>query len=243
NAPNTALNLWVMNADGSGATPLSRLTAPFPETFGPVWSPDGSKIAFVSDRALDGSDASILSRNIWSVRPDGTGLRALTRYTSAGRVFAQNASWSPDSTQLVFDTDGALDGSDAILFSTNNIWRVNADGTGAMPLTQYVGKEAQEPAWSPDGTRIAFDSTGAGDGLNIWVINPDGSGATELTNISPNSPRAFVGFEQPVWSGVGSRLAFLSGVQNVWVMNGDGTSSARLTNFTVGLTLSPRWRQ
>src|SRR5262249_43746845 len=71
NAPNTALNLWVMNADGSGATPLSRLTAPFPETFGPVWSPDGSKIAFVSDRALDGSDASILSRNIWSVRPDG----------------------------------------------------------------------------------------------------------------------------------------------------------------------------
>src|SRR5260370_20762692 len=56
NAPNQTFNVWVVNADGSGTTPLTKLTANNTDSFHPFPSPDRNNLTFTSARALDGSD-------------------------------------------------------------------------------------------------------------------------------------------------------------------------------------------
>jgi TolB protein len=153
NAP-TAQNIWVMNSDGSGAMPLTKLTgAPFAVL--PFWSPDGNKIGFTSTRALDGSDAvnATDTGNIWVMNADGTDAEPLTRYTTTGPASGGGlGTWSPDGAKIAFRSNGALNGSDAL--NTNgirNVWIMNSDGSGRRPITGYTaaGTDAQEVAWRP----------------------------------------------------------------------------------------------
>src|SRR5579859_7329683 len=73
-----AANIWVMNADGSNTMPLTRLTADTVSSIHSAWSPDGSKLAYDSTRALDGQNAAINNVNIWVMNADGTGVAPLT---------------------------------------------------------------------------------------------------------------------------------------------------------------------
>ena len=97
-----------------------------------------------------------------------------------------------------------------------------------------------DPAWSPDGTKIAFASDGA-RALNhgdIFVVNSDGSGRTNLTN-DPASD------DLPAWSPDGTKIAFVStrgGAHSIFVMNADGTGVTRLTN-NAGYDGEPAWRR
>jgi Tol biopolymer transport system component len=194
-SPRTPRNIWVINADGSGQTPLlqlTNLTDVNASSFDPNWSPDGSEVAFSSSRALDGSDAANANGtvNIWVMKADGTDVGPLTKLTAAGADCVA-ASWSPDGTKLALECARALDGSDSANANlTVNIWVVNADGTGAIPLTNLTaaGASSHDIAWSPDGSKLAFDSLRAIDGSdlanaasNIWIMNSDGSGANPLT--------------------------------------------------------------
>jgi Tol biopolymer transport system component len=161
----------------------------------PEWSPDGTRIAFASDRALDGSDAPHMNwtNNIWVMNADGTGVKPLTRYISSlGK--SHGPRWSPDGTKIIFSSTRALDGSDAPnMNSTENIWIMNADGTGITPLTTLTNADNTNPVWSPDGTKIAFDSprmpdgsdAAITDGHNIWIMNADGTGAKCVTHTTP----------------------------------------------------------
>ena len=94
-----------------------------------------------------------------------------------------------------------------------------------------------EPAWSPDGTRIAFASRRDGN-WDIYVMSADGTGQERLTN-NPALDAA------PAWSPDGTRIAFHStrdgNVDNIYVMNADGTGQERLTNNgkSYGLAWSP----
>jgi Tol biopolymer transport system component len=132
---NSTENIWVMNADGSGAKPLTHYTSLLGKSYAPRWSPDGTHILFSSNRALDGGDAPNINstENIWIVNADGTGLAPLTTLTNAANT---NPVWSPDGTKIAFDSARALDGSDAAITDGSNIWIMNADGTGAKPVTQ-----------------------------------------------------------------------------------------------------------
>jgi Tol biopolymer transport system component len=189
---NTTANIWVMNADGSGQAALSKVTVKNADCSEPVWSPDGSRLAFVSARALDGSDATDPNNtsNIWLMNADGSGLTPMTRLTAAGAASTAPV-WSLDGSKLAFESSGDLDGSDNPNTNmTVNIWIMDADGTGVTPLTKLTAANASshDPAWSPGGLQIAFDSLRALDGndsanasSNIWIINADGSGATPLT--------------------------------------------------------------
>src|SRR5712692_7403326 len=155
NAPNQTFNIWVVNADGSWTTPLTRFTANNADSFGPVRSPDGSKIAFNSSRALDGSDAanSNVTFNIWVMNADGSGATPLTELTASSATSFVSA-WSPDGSKIAFSSGRALDGSDAANSSgAFNIWVVSADGSGATPLSASVAG-GFAPAWSPDGSKI-----------------------------------------------------------------------------------------
>jgi TolB protein len=258
-------NIWVAGADGSGATPLTKLTAPT-GTASPVWSPDGSKIAFVSRRALDGSDARNLNNtdNIWVMKSDGSGATPLTRITAA-EAHSFNPTWSPDGSKLAFQSERALDGSDAAGPNTTvNVWTMKADGSGAAPLTKLTAVKANTEilVWSPDGSKIAFDSSRALDGSdaannsfvsNIWVMNADGSAAVALTKLAVVNSESF----DPVWSRDGSKIAFDSrraldgsnaanpnSVSNIWLMNADGSSAVPLTKLTAANadSVGPSWK-
>jgi Tol biopolymer transport system component len=270
NNTNNIYNVWVMNPDGSGAKPLSQLTAIGADMLTTAWSPDGSKIAFFSARALDGSDAANISNpnnsptpNIWAMNADGSGAQPLTRITAPGAQ-SSGVAWSPDGSQISYQSQRALDGSDAA--NTNfveNIWVMNADGSGAKPLTHRTrGGDSSSPAWSPDGSKIVYNSTGALDGsdnanpdVNVWIMNADGSGAKPLTHLTALEALSCCA----AWSPDGGKIAFLSSgaldgsdtnifASNVWVMNADGSGAKPLTQMTAAgiggiVTWSPDGRK
>ena len=196
--------IYVMNADGSGQTNLTNNTA---WDSSPAWSPDGSKIAFVSSR--DGND------EIYVVNADGSGVTRLT-YNNE-RDFDWAPSWSPDGSKIAF-TFCCLD-------DKKGIYVMNADGSGVTKLIQWGwGTFDFGPSWSPDGSKIAFPSC-PGLGPGICVINIDGTGLTNLTTPTYDS--------YPSWSPDGSKIAFSSYqgvISRIYIMNANGSGVTQLTN-------------
>ncbi|HEU0303272.1 MAG TPA: hypothetical protein VFR32_01695 [Gaiellaceae bacterium] len=138
------------------------------------------------------------------IRPDGTGLRQLTRNTVADG----QPAWSPDGKRIAFVRD------------YSSIWTARADGSGARKVTA-----GSSPAWAPNGRRIAFARNG-----QLAVMNADGSGVRVLV------PRGTYFGEQdggPSWSPDGKRIAFIrtteSGTPALWVVGANGSGLRRLT--------------
>jgi Tol biopolymer transport system component len=91
------------------------------------------------------------------------------------------------------------------------------------------------PAWSPDGTKIAFDSNRGGN-FEIYIMYADGTGVARLTNDPAND-------FAPTWSADGTMIAFDSvrdGNSEIYAMNADGTGVVRLT-ISPGLDFEPAW--
>lgn len=248
-----AANIWVMNADGSNAMPLTRLTAETVSSIHSAWSPDGSKIAYDSTRALDGRNAAINNVNIWVMNADGTGVTPLTtlRATAASSV---SPVWSPNGKKILYTSSRGLSGFDTAI-PARNIWVMNSDGSDSQPLTTLTAASSSNPAWSPDGTKIAYmsaralDGSNAAGGPNIWVMNADGSGATPLTRITTIYDLTTIA---PVWSPDGKKIAYVSSrsldgsdngssMLNIWVMNNDGSNAHPLTTLTAASSYQPAW--
>jgi Tol biopolymer transport system component len=102
---------------------------------------------------------------------------------------------------------------------SSELYSANADGSATRRLT-WTAQSEQAPAWSPDGTRIAYESS-LGGRYRIWAMNADGSAQTQLTS----SSGSIADDEDPAWSPDGTQIAFGStrgGNWNLWVMNADG---------------------
>ena len=127
----------VMRADGSGA---HRVTGDNGE-IEPAWSPGGAWIVYVRKSSV------LPVREVWIVRPDGTGKRELTSLAAS----ASRPAWSPDGKRIAFadDARGSFD-----------IYTIGIGGKGLRRVTSSQSGDF-EPAWSPDGRLIAFSRDGA----------------------------------------------------------------------------------
>ena len=234
-----SFQVHVMNADGSQVTQLTTEGG-----VDPIWSPNGQRIAFSSDRAgfccevfvmnSDGTGQTQLTHGggfagAWS--PDGkqiaytgpnfTGLFVVNvDGTGATQLTAgRPTAWSPNGRQIAFISD--RDGD-------NDIYVINTNGTGLTQLTNDpASDEGDHAGWSPDGKRFVFSSRRDGGDLDIFVMNADGSGATDLTqNIDADD-------DDPSWSPDGKQIAFHStrdgGDEDIFIMNADGSGLTQLT--------------
>ncbi len=157
---NPYTDIAVINVDGTG---LVRLTTAHGEY--PVWSPDGARIAF--DSLRDGN------YEIYVMNADGSGQTNLTNSPAADG----GPTWSPDGTRIAFETERDIyPRVPTDLSSEAEIYVMNADGSGAIRLTDHAGED-RFPAWSPDGSRIAFTSD-HDPGSGIYLMSTDGSGVT-----------------------------------------------------------------
>lgn len=224
--------IWVMNADGSGKT---RLLGQADDAY-PVWSPDGRKIAFSRGGSLP---SGCTYGEIYVMNADGSGLTAITGDSTATEV---DPTWSPDGEKIAYTRYSQ---NDQCELADWGIWVMNADGSVQTPLTSGGSTTMDsQPAWSPDGQKIAFTSTREAFD-EIFTMNPDGSQVTRLTNTQfPNNGATFS--SSPAWSPDGQRIAyeridFLNTNREIWVMEADGSGETAVTQNGFVANIEPAW--
>jgi Tol biopolymer transport system component len=184
-------DLYVINADGTG---LRQLTTGLGEDWEAAWSPDGSRIAFTRYREELGNPRWG-EATIYVVNADGTGLLRLS--SRGDSVYDAHPSWSPDGTRIAFYSRREHD-ADPSHMNDSDIYVMHADGTGAVRLTHH-GALVIHPAWSPDGSRIAFRAWNPdAQAFAIYAMGADGSSLTPIVN----GESAYA----PAWSPDGSRI-------------------------------------
>ncbi len=198
----------VTNLTDNGATSLDEA---------PIWSPDGSKVAFVSNFTKSG----LSQWNVFVMQASGTGneinvATQVTPYTFPGSkqlVKISDLAWSPDGSRIAY-TRGNNAGADAVEL-------VNADGTSVYPLPIGGPGSNRHPSWSPDSSKIAYATTKNGP-EQIYVVSSGGGIGPSLAN--------GVGHE-PNWSPDGSQISFDGyqksnfGPVDLHVVNVDGSGT------------------
>ena len=167
-------------------------------------------------RAPAGTIALELQGEITLMDPGGAEVEALAPDTETRR---KDPDWSPDASRIVF-AEVTAQGND-------DLYLINADGTGRTQLTDEVGDE-YDPAWSPDGSLIAFGFDDLGlDAFStgIFIVDPRTGEVTEL--VTRRNER--LGW--PAWSPDGTRIAFSAYSQSGWdlyVMDADGRNLTKV---------------
>ena len=225
--------LWVVNSDGTGLTQLTPGYGASTCQSGdeePQWSPDGSKIVF--SRSQGGS------QDIWVMNANGTNPTRLTASgdgscggVGVGGTFSENPSWSADGTKIIFTSDRSTTAGD------EDLWIMNADGSGQTKLFGDGATQESEAFFSPDGRTIVFQvelSSGTGTGGDLWLMNADGTNPRRLTTTASGSFD-----ENASWSRDGQKIAYTRNAaqtcsDEVFIINRDGASLTPLTTCLSG---------
>ena len=164
----SGFEVWVMNADGSGAVNLT----PDPDQGAyPDWSPDGTRIAYSRN------DPS-LGWRIYTMKSDGSDTVKVVE-TGVANSHQVQPRWSHDGTRIAY-VDNRGSGS----LQMEWIYVVHSDGTNPTPVTPLTDGFRDHPSWSPDDRKIAYRDNyrngAVGDG-EIYTIGVDGSGETNVS--------------------------------------------------------------
>ena len=173
-------------------------------------------IAFISNLADEDSEIF----NMYIMETDGSNQEMLFENT----VKVGQYSFSPDGRRLIFN----------IVNESLDMCYVNADGNWLF--VALAGRNAYEPSWSPDGTKIAFQSW-EHDPSEIYVMDVDGGNLVQLTDNAAYD-------DYPNWSPDGTKIAYNSEVGStveIFVMNADGSEQTRLTSTQYMHNYFPIW--
>ncbi|HTN51542.1 MAG TPA: protein TolB, partial [Anaeromyxobacter sp.] len=162
-------DIWVMNADGTGARALTRDPA---IDVSPCWSPDGRRITFTSDRAG--------TPQIYVMNADGSEPRRLTFQGN----YNQTPQWSPRGDQIAFTARDERKVFDVFL--------VAPDGGAITRITQDQGRTNEEPSWAPNGRLLVF-RTDRNGGSGLVVSDPKGDHQTVI------APGKGIDLSSPAW--------------------------------------------
>lgn len=193
----------------------------------PVWSPDGSRVAFGSGADYDHTELTVGDA-------DGSDARSL------GVTIRGTFAWSPDGTQIAYVRgDEAPNGFDVLAI-------IGADGTNDHVV--YRGVTIQSVSWSPDGTRLLItghpaseDGIAGPEDFDIYSLAIDGSDVEQLTRTTEYEHFA-------TWSPDGTQILFARSPEyddadypsDVWVMDADGSDTRKLTGWR-GFDSFPAW--
>ena len=209
----------------------------------PLWSPDGKRIVFTRSS----TEGQLPRGDLWSVKPDGSGLTRLTK-RDEGEIDAAG-SFSPDGDTLAVTRTSYNPDTRR---TANTIYVMDADGSNEKELIA----QGSEPFYSPDGTKILFASDrdrngrfciGGSCGVagELYEANSNGRGLKRLTKT------ATINESSPAWSPNGVRIAYQAGGvseerpgSGIFVSNADGSCPTR---FLVDTSLeywygNPIWR-
>ena len=196
--PDGHSEIFVMVSDGSHVVQLTHTGG---DDSHPHWSTDGSRIMFNSSRTTPDpkADWSKQWHELFSMKPDGTDVRQHTHF----KTVCTYGSFSPDMKKITYRKviDGPGMQWDLTLGNRNSeVFVADADGSHEINVSQSAAYDGW-PAWSPDGTTIAFSSNRSGPANvgQIYLVNPDGSGLRQLTAGAGS-------FAQPSWSPDGQRI-------------------------------------
>jgi len=167
---------WVVDVDGSGRR--VDLGSFSDGSWGPTWSPDGTRLALAAEQSL------------FVVDRDGANRRRLTRgvYGEVGSK-GEAAEWSPDGTLLVFAAGFPA--------GVHKVYVVGFDGKPERVVSGST-EQANAATWSPDGSRLAYMRAGTGTGPVVAITDVNGMSLTVLPG--------HYGWFQPSWSPDGTKI-------------------------------------
>lgn len=208
-------DIYVLNADGSG---LTRLTDDPGWDGTPRWSPDGTRIAFASERL--GLPA------IFVMDADGSNLQPLTDGASVSMMPA----WSPGGSKIAFASDRSyevmMQGGRQLVEGGLEIWLMNADGSDVERITGNYEDQAMYPDWAPNGQRLAYMEIA--DSVRI-VAQTLSQPVTASILTEGLEGRAW----SPAWSPDGQQIAIMGEVdevKDIWLIRPDGGEAVNLSN-------------
>ncbi|MHB1296722.1 MAG: DUF5050 domain-containing protein [Anaerolineae bacterium] len=247
--------IYTMRSDGSDPV---RLTDGAHNDTSPVWSPDGRRIVFVSDRDgnreiyvmnANGSDQVNLTQNgaddwtpTWT--PDGQRIAFASFRDGNWELYVMDANGA-NVARLTHNTaaDYALTWSpngEQVAFVSNRdgnpeIYLMQADGSGQTRVTEDAATD-QAPAWSPDGERLLWESYRENN-MEVYAARPDGS---EMENLSQDSLTDDHG---GTWSPWGNQVAYCSNRDGGWDIFALDLRTGGRTNLTTSTSLdqAPNW--